>query len=85
MFTMMKLPTKPKTRVKEHGEDRYKITLLFPMENESEFDKLISVALKENDRIIDSSWEAKTVTVATKDIKALEKRINFFRIMGIPD
>lgn len=82
---MMKLPTKPKTRVKEHGEGQYKITLLFPLDDQAEFDRLISVALRENDRIIDSSWEAKTVTVATKDIKAFEKRINFFLIMGLPD
>jgi hypothetical protein len=82
---MMKLPTKPKTRVIKHGEDQYEVTFLFPLEDKAEFDKLISVALKENDSIIDSSLEAKTVTVATKDIKALEKRINFFRIMGLPD
>ena len=81
---MMKLPTKPKTRIKKHGEGQYEVTLLFPMENKAEFEKLISVALKENDSIIDSSWESKTVTVATKDIKAFEKRINFFRIMGLP-
>jgi putative IMPACT (imprinted ancient) family translation regulator len=80
---MMKLPTKPKTRVRENEEGQYEITLLFPMEDKAEFDELISAALKENDNVIDSNWETKTVTVATKDIKAFERRINFFRIMGV--
>jgi len=82
---MMKLPTKPKTRVKEHVEGHYEVTLLFSMDYKAEFDTLIAAALEKNDSIIDSNWDEKTVTVATKDIKAFEKRINFFRIMGFPD
>ena len=82
---MMKLPTKPKTRVKKNEEGHYKVTLLFPMEDRAEFDNLIAAALKENDRVIDSDWEEKTVTIATQDIKAFEKRVNFYHIMGIQD
>ena len=80
---MMKLPTRPKTLTKKIEEGQYNVTLLFPLENEVEFENLISAALKEEDTLIDSDWESKTVTLATKDIKAFEKRINFFQIMGI--
>ena len=80
---MMKLPTRPKTLTKKIEEGQYNVTLLFPLENEVEFENLISAALKEEDALIDSDWESKTVTLATKDIKAFEKRINFFQIMGI--
>ncbi len=82
---MMKLPTKPKTRVEEKEDGQYTVTLLFPMEDKTEFDKLIFAASKEHDHVVDSNWEVKTVTVATNDIKTFEKRINFFRIMGVPD
>ena len=82
---MMKLPTKPKTKVEEEGEGRYKVRMLFPVDNQAEFDELISAALKEDDTVIHSDWGAKTVTVATKDITAYEKRLNLFRVMGIPD
>jgi len=79
---MMKLPTKPKTRVRKNEQGHYEITLLFPMEDRVEFDNLIAAALKETDRVIDSNWEEKTVTLVTQDINAFEKRINFYRIMG---
>ena len=82
---MMKLPTKPKTKVEEEGEGRYKVRMLFPIDSQAEFDALISAALKENDTVIHSDWEARTVTVAAKDITAYERKINFFRVMGIPD
>jgi len=82
---MMKLPTKPKTKVEKEGEERYKVRLLFPVDSQAEFEALISAALKEDVRIIHSDWEARTVTVETKDITAYEKRLNLFRVMGIPD
>jgi len=82
---MMKLPTKPKTKVEDEGEGRYKVRMLFPIDSRSEFDALISASLIEDDTVIHSDWEAKTVTVITRDITAYEKRLNFFRIMGILD
>jgi hypothetical protein len=55
------------------------------MDDRAEFDNLIAAALRENDRFIDSDWEEKTVTLETQDIKSFEKRVNFYRVMGIED
>ena len=55
------------------------------MDDQTEFDDLISAALKEDESMVDSDWEARTAIMATKEPEALEKRINFYRIMGIPD
>ena len=82
---MMKLPTRPKTQIRKNENGRYDVIFLFYMENKAEFDNLISAALRENDILIDSNWETRTVTLSTNDIKAFDKRINLYRIMGIPD
>lgn len=83
---MLKLPTKPKLKIEEDGEGKYLITFLSPIKNEVEFEKLIRLHLGRNldegDSLSSPQWDTKSVILATQDIGAFEKRLNFVQIIA---
>ena len=82
---MLKLPTKPKLKIEDTGNGRYRVTFLSTIKNEDEFKKLIRLHLEKNldgdDALSDPQWNTKSIMMTTQDIGAFEKRLNFVQII----
>jgi hypothetical protein len=81
---MLRLPKKPKIRIEYLEDNQYLITFLGPIKNELEFNDMLHLhiekALGVGDSLKNPNWSSKSVTVATDDIRALERRLVFFDI-----
>jgi hypothetical protein len=81
---MLRLPKKPKIKIESAGENQYLITFLGRIKNDNEFNDMIHLhlerALGVGDSIENPNWSAKSVTIFTNDIRALERRLVFFDI-----
>ena len=81
---MLKLPTKPKIKIEDAGNGRYRITFLSPIKNEDEFNKMIRLHFERNlgekDSLTDPQWATRSVMITSGDIGEFEKRLNFVQI-----
>jgi hypothetical protein len=81
---MLRLPQKPKIKIERSGDNQYLVTFLGRINNENEFNVMLHLhlnrALGAGDSIKNPDWSAKSVTITTDDIRALERRLVFFEI-----
>lgn len=81
---MLRLPKKPKIKIERTGDAQYLVTFLGRIKNEHEFNDMLyhhmENALGVGDALKNPNWHSKSVTVATDDIRALERRLVFFEI-----
>ena len=84
---MLSLPSKPwkKVKIDELGNQEYRLTFLSPLENELQFREAvvedIASSLGEQDRLGQSDWQSRSVTLTITDLKAFKRKLIFASVM----